>query len=827
MSLILRAQVAAAAHDIVPAWPLDSFIAVNPLAGRESYPFETETTAEAATTRPGSAYLADYQRGRITRDDIDAALLERIPQLADRRLRIGTAAVSAVRVAELDMRLVAAAPAPEPVAVAELTWLDEYLAVWVAGYLCPDPAWPMPHHADGFYRAWRTLACLDPSLPRTVRRTLTTLSPEPDAALAHALQCLGIAAADVPRALRTALGHLPGWVGHIKWRAEKVGDIDLTSYLAVRFTVQVALGITPAADQTTQTAQPDHTTLTSAPFWLRAERVAQALTAARPSREDVAAVARVLSTHPITDQRYTWQKAYELNYRTALIGALRSTVETRDGRNVQLVMCIDPRSEGLRRHLEESSSVETFGFAGFFGVPIRFARYQARGAIDSLPALLSARHHITEIPVDHEQAHRVVAAGKFRDALRHAVHTADSTAATPFAFAETAGWFYGGISILRTLTPRIHARIVRALSLSSRDLRSDVTIADAFTLDERATLAETALRMMGLAQFAPLVVLAGHGSESENNLYQSALDCGACGGNPGHANARAAAAIFNDPEVRLLLADRGLPIPFDTFFVAAEHNTVSDMVTVLDRHLIPDSHTSSADRFEQLQRTAADKLVTERARQLPGASPRHSPARLRGRAHDWAEVYPELGLAGNATMIIGPRDMTRNVDLGRRVFLHSYRTELDPTGAALETIMTAPLVVAQWINHQYYFTALNPDTLGAGTKTIHNAIGTLGVISGHSGDLRRGLPWQSVGLGTELFHEPMRLTVVVEAPLARIGEIISRNQVLRDLFDNDWITLTARDHPTALWHRYTAYGFTATATATPAATATPMEGPHP
>ena len=816
MSLILRAQVAAAGHDIVPAWPLDSFIAVNPLADRESRPFESETTAGAETTRPASAYLADFQRGRITLDDIEAALLERIPQLTDRRLRIGTAAVSAVRVAELDMRLVAGEPAPEPGALAQLTWLDEYLAVWVAGYLCPDPAWPMPHHADGFYRAWRTLARLDPSLPRKVRRTLVTLSPEPDAALAHALQRLGITAADVPGALRTALGHLPGWVGHIKWRAEKVGDIDLTSYLAVRFTVQAALGITPAADQMAQT---EHATLTSAAFWLRAERVAQALTAARPSREDIAAVARVLSTHPISDQRHTWQKAYELNYRTALIRALHSTVETRDGRDVQVVMCIDPRSEGLRRHLEESPAVETFGFAGFFGVPIRFARYQARGAINSLPALLSARHHITEIPVDNEHAHRVVAAGKFQDALRRAVHTADSTAATPFAFAETAGWFYGAASILRTFTPRIHERIVRAFALSPRNLLSTVTIADAFTLDERATLAETALRMMGLAQFAPLVVLAGHGSESENNLYQSALDCGACGGNPGHANARAAAAIFNDPAVRLLLVDRGLPIPVDTFFVAAEHNTVSDLITVLDRHLIPDSHTSSADRFEQLQRTAADKLVTERARNLPGASPRHSPARLRGRAHDWAEVYPELGLAGNAAMIIGPRDLTRNVDLGRRVFLHSYRTEMDPTGAALETIMTAPLVVAQWINHQYYFSAVNPDTLGAGTKTIHNAIGTLGVISGRSGDLRRGLPWQSVGLGRELFHEPMRLTVVVEAPLARIGEIISRNQVLRDLFDNDWITLTAREHSAALWHRYTAYGFTASATATP------IEGP--
>ena len=67
-------------------------------------------------------------------------------------------------------------------------------------------------------------------------------------------------------------------------------------------------------------------------------------------------------------------------------------------------------------------------------------------------------------------------------------------------------------------------------------------------------------------------------------------------------------------------------------------------------------------------------------------------------------------------LLIGPRTLTRGIDLGRRVFLHSYDTSLDPDGTALETIITAPLVVAQWINHQYYFSALNPDILGAGSK---------------------------------------------------------------------------------------------------------------
>jgi uncharacterized protein YbcC (UPF0753/DUF2309 family) len=189
--------------------------------------------------------------------------------------------------------------------------------------------------------------------------------------------------------------------------------------------------------------------------------------------------------------------------------------------------------------------------------------------------------------------------------------------------------------------------------------------------------------------------------------------------------------------------------------------------------------------------------------------------RLRARADDWAEVYPELGLAGNAAMIIGPREMTRNVDLQRRVFLHSYRPHLDPDGSALESIMTAPLIVAQWINHQYYFSTVDPDRWGAGTKTIHNVIGTIGVLSGQVGDLRQGLPLQSVRFGSQLLHEPMRLIVIIQAPLERIGTIVSRNQNLRHLFDNHWITLTARDDDHSPWYRYATYGWTPITSPTP------------
>jgi uncharacterized protein YbcC (UPF0753/DUF2309 family) len=525
------------------------------------------------------------------------------------------------------------------------------------------------------------------------------------------------------------------------------------------------------------------------------------------TNHDVAVVVRVLATHATREHPYTWQKAYELHYRNSLIISLAHGTAGLENSEIQVVMCIDPRSEGMRRHLESDPSIETIGFAGFFGVPIRFSQYQARGAINSLPALLEPRHHVTERPLRPERIHKNIRSRRLQDAVRSALHSADTNATSPFALAEIAGWFYGVASIIRTFAPALTGRLNALARNQVPTLESEVAIADAFTLDERASMAETAIRMMGLTYFAPLIIITGHTSESANNLYQSALDCGACGGNPGAANARAAVALFNNPQVRLILERRGIVIPEHCVFVAAEHNTVTDAIAILDRALLPESHRNRVHTFGAIQRRAADQLLTERAHDLPGSRAQSNAASIRRRAHDWSEVYPELGLAGNAAMIIGPREITRGIDLKRRVFLHSYRPELDDGDSALETILTAPMVVAQWINHQYYFSTLNPETLGAGTKTIHNAIGVTGVLSGHEGDLRRGLPWQSVGVGAHSFHEPMRLAVLVQAPLASVGQIISRNQVLRDLLDNDWITLTAREDSDAPWYRHTAVGW--------------------
>ncbi|MBG6214806.1 uncharacterized protein YbcC (UPF0753/DUF2309 family) [Cryobacterium sp. CAN_C3] len=794
MRLEIRAAVARATRTVIPLWPLSSFIAVNPLGGHESENFD-----RAAATRPRDAFLADYEAGRITDTDLIASVLHRVPELAGAGNvaignRVWTAAdLVAAELVHADHQGMPPSPIPAPDLV------DEVVSKWIAAYLDPHPLWEMPGRDQGLWTAWTAMACYDPHLPKAARRRLRDLPRTPDEGLAQALARLGVHGNETDVVLQLEAQKLPGWLAHIKWRAAHVGDIDVTTYLAIRTTLRWALGLPlqrPVAVPTTE----------SATVWERTSVLIPMLSEDPASSDTPARVARILGLHPPQLHAVTWQSAYEEHYRRQLVIALRTTDTNISNPSVQVVMCIDPRSEGMRRHLEVDPKIETFGFAGFFGVPIRFTGYQARGSIDALPALLAAHHSVTETTNNLQHARRRASALRVRDAFAAGMHASETVPAAPFALAETLGWFFGAATLLRTLWPRTTRAFERFRHQTTVAIATEVTIAHAFTLDERAALAETGIRMMGLDRFAALIIFAGHGSTSTNNLYQSALDCGACGGNPGAANARAAAAIFNDPEVRRILNTRGLPIPESTFFVAAEHNTVSDRIDILDHHLIPDSHTTVVADFLETQKTAADRLVTERATQLPGAT-RHSLTRLRQRAHDWAEVYPELGLAGNAAMIIGPREMTRGVNLQRRVFLHSYRPECDPDGSALETIMTAPLVVAQWINHQYYFSTIDQDRWGAGSKTIHNAIGTIGVLSGHAGDLKQGLPFQSVAIGNRDLHDPMRLSVLIQAPLDRIGTIISRNQVLRHLFDNQWITLTARSDQNSPWYRFGTYGW--------------------
>ena len=328
-----------------------------------------------------------------------------------------------------------------------------------------------------------------------------------------------------------------------------------------------------------------------------------------------------------------------------------------------------------------------------------------------------------------------------------------------------------------------------------------------FTLEEQTLTVDTALRMMGLTKnFARLVLFCSHGSTSDNNPYESALDCGACGGNEGKPNARVLAMMANNPQVRTRVAKNGIEIPPDTHFISGQMDTTTDVVQLFDLEDVPPTHRADLARLQEDLQEAAELTSQERCARLPDvAHPlpvSKATAHVRTRSTDWSQVRPEWGLSGNTAFIIARREVTKGLDLGGRVFLHSYDYREDPTNRLLEVLLTAPQVVAQWINMEHYFSTTDNEVYGSGSKVYHNVVGRLGIMSGPWSDLRLGLARQTVMNGEVPYHEPMRLLTIIEAPRERIDKLISRHEVLQHYYHNEWVHLVALDPEDGVWYRY-------------------------
>ncbi len=821
----LRSDITLAARAVPTHYPLETFIAVNPLAGFEALPFEQ------ALRRAGDLYgtrgtLAEqrfremYQAGRITDADLDRALARRYPNLlAGPAVAFGDREVTPAELLRGDLLHGTGTPQPlrryrshaERVAPEIAATVDAQAAKWCAAYF-GAAAWSMPGREAGFYAAWRGLAPADPTLSRRIRARLRSVPERADDALLQALSSLAVDESARATYLQAHLTRLPGWAAHIQWYASRDAGIDLLGYLAMRLSYEVAL-LPADADL----GAPEPVWPASIPSARqRATHLAQTWGVGEVSESGMAAAARVLAALPVTAREMLWQNAFEGHYRDGLLGALSATDRPRATRppHTQVVACIDTRSEGLRRHLETLDGYQTFGFAGFFAVAIRFTDLLDGESCDLCPVLIEPSHDIRETPAPDAEsaAARRVAGVTGLAGAEAAFHAAKEALAAPFTLAEAAGWAAAPLAAAKTLTPAVSGKLRHRLrDLVAPAAPTELSVEN-LSLQERALFAQVALTTMGLTgEFGRLVVLCGHGSTTENNPYQASLDCGACGGQAGGPNARTAAAILNQAEVRAELRLAGIDIPDQTFFLAGQHDTATDRVTLLDTHLVPAGHRDQLTTLEADLARAGAALAAERSALLPGAPREMSDGRaarhVAGRSLDWAQVYPEWGLAGNAAFLVAPREVSRGIDLQRRVFLHSYSAEVDPDGSALETILTAPLVVAQWINCQYYFSTVAPEVFGAGTKTIHNVVGGAGVIAGHEGDLRLGLPWQSVAIGDRLVHEPMRLLAVVQAPLAQIDMVVDRNPILQRLFGNGWVCVAARESAEHQWQRWTPSGW--------------------
>jgi uncharacterized protein YbcC (UPF0753/DUF2309 family) len=417
----------------------------------------------------------------------------------------------------------------------------------------------------------------------------------------------------------------------------------------------------------------------------------------------------------------------------------------------------------------------------------------------SCPPIVSSNYKVVEIPQKgnleklskYKRKNEVL---KFR---KYFLKRMKNMLPSAFGYVEGSGAQYGISLLLRTLLPGYFHRLngkntsthenICEPEIDTANSKEDLIVGNA--LSEKTALVKSAFDLTGLKHFAPLVFFVGHGSHSTNNPFGSSLDCGACAASPGRHNARMLAKLANLPEVRKALEDNfDLKIPAETFFIGAEHNTTTDEIVMFDSE-VPDSH------HDPLQKVKMDLFKAQRtATQERLGVVKDSVAIARKKALDWAETRPEWGLAKNAGFIIAPRALTKNRNLDGQCFLHSYNWEMDKNGSALEGILQGPMVVTQWINNHYYFSMVDTEKFGGGSKITQNVTGKFGVVQGNGGDLKMGLPLQSVKESDEkMYHRPLRLSVFIQAPVAWIEEILLRNENLKSLFDNEWIYLLVMD----------------------------------
>lgn len=790
-----------------------------------------------------------------------------------------------------------------------------------------------------------------------IRRVLA-VDDTPEGVIHHVMGELGIPEDDWGEAFTGELARLPGWAGFIRWRSSarhyhwaQLHPADLVDYLAMRLTLAAALlyehgartglpaslpalaefvereperawlsrefhggRVLPAHAREVERALARPRTLPRVlPAYLTARRRHEAeYWAARlnrlASRAGQLQALRALDGESLLGlcqrlarfeeaEGFLWLTAHEAHHQAGLLAGLRrEPASPRERRPfAQLMFCIDVRSERIRRHLERVGDFQTFGIAGFFGVPLAFIGLTKGSEMHLCPVVVTPRNLVLELPLARQPRDEAL-----MSVLEQVIHDLKSSVLSPFVTVEAIGLLFGLDLFGKTLAPLAYGRwrgrlfpqapdsrllldkltreqadsvirslqralIVRALERELRIARehiTDDTVRElretalgqrsgptalsrilgvdpavetqfierlqrdyrinpgyariqlerlgriGFTLDEQAHFVAQALRSVGLTSgLSRFVLLVGHGSTSDNNPYESALDCGACGGNHGLVNARVLAQMANKPAVRARLREAGITIADDAWFVPALHDTTTDELTLHDLELLPPAHLVYLDRLVKGLQAASRLCAQERMPSLVPAAPRLDPEqawRLAQRqAADWSQVRPEWGLAGNAAFIIGRRELTRELDLAGRAFLHSYDWREDPRGRLLENILAGPLVVGQWINMEHYFSTVDNARYGSGSKVYHNVAGRFGVITGNLSDLRTGLPAQTVLREGRPWHEPLRLLTVIEAPFGHVRRALEAVAAVRHLVHNGWLRLAVLDPETGHTHVFT------------------------
>ena len=757
---------------IPPLWPLTHSVAVNPFLGQSHLPFDAAATILArisgnSLTLSRTWYLDKIRSGHITDDDLKAAMQDPAhvgSTVTQAELKSDASAFKATE----HERVTLASLAADHSGLCWNSFIEDRFGTWASAYFDEGQTlWPMTS-GKGAWSSWLSWAQHDLTPEvfglKNFAKLVQTLPDDPDLLICQASDRLQIPSALLSDYFQQLLLGLGGWsqlARYRLWQAELDGSSDQTlrDLLAIRLVWDLAL-----FDQ--------YKTQVGGKWSAIWEADGDSETLPEGLREDL-----------------VLHSAFEHSKIRRLDQVLRSPARRKRETEtlVQAVFCIDVRSEVFRRSLERiSGRVETRGFAGFFGIPLQLAGFASDIQESRLPVLLKPGVRASALSPegardDQSERYRARALrawGRFRMA-----------AVSSFAFVESSGPIYAW---------RL-AKDGMAGSTKRPAKNHPLQLDPAIDTASRINLAKSILTAMSMTDdFAPIVLLVGHGAKVTNNPHASALDCGACGGHAGDVNARLLAQLLNDPVVRSGLVEHDILIPDETHFIGALHTTTTDEVKIFDDTMDPVQHNTVA-LLKAWLADAGQLARRERSKRLPRAS------RGRGiitRSRDWAEIRPEWGLANCGAFIAAPRERSRDRNLSGTAFLHEYDWQKDPDFATLELILTAPVVVASWISLQYFGSVVAPDLFGSGNKLLHNVVGGIGVLEGNGGQLRTGLPHQSVHDGDKYVHEPTRLVVCIEAPREAIVDVLKKHENVRNLFDNGWLRLFALDDSGGLSSEY-------------------------
>jgi len=778
-------------HKIAPLWSLENYVAVNPFWGFKQETFENTSAyfrkiSDQRLTMDNSFYLEAYEKGIIIKDDIEQVIKENNGfESAETLIEMAKSSVKTENSIQLIHEIIAQKTNTDwtKFIINRVTnWASSYYdkssTIWKTNNptIFPLDSWKLEAQHDltptimGIKQYKETISLL---------RELNAVET-----IAYFQQEFNLNDEALENYLHAICLKVNGWSSYIRgidWDDNLYNESnqELNDLMAILLTWEFAL----------------YQTFKNQIIWSQIDL-----------NSDFS-YSNIIESNPSHEIKIILQNAYDKANQRITIEKINNNQTTSKAEVIQpdfqAVFCIDVRSEVYRRNLEiQSEKIKTHGYAGFFGLAVKYQPIAHTEKQNLCPVLLPSGKTITE-NIENDTLFKK-AHGRRTNTLQleKVWKSFKYGAISCFSFVSPLGLTF----LPKILSDAFH--LTRPINrpenrgLSHKQIKS-LKLEHNFTFQEQIDLALGNLRNMGITEnFGEIILITGHGSNTTNNPHATGLDCGACGGHTGEVNAKILANILNNKEVRTVLIRKGVSIPDTTVFIAALHDTTTDEITLYPDEYIKHSKKEKISELKTYLDKASLSSRIERLERMDNSTKKLDEQSVFQRSRDWSQTRPELGLAGCNAFIVAPREVSKNSNLGGKSFLHDYNWEKDRGFKTLELIITAPMVVTNWINLQYYASTVDPIKAGAGNKVLHNVVGGFGVLEGFSGDLKVGLPIQSIHDGKEYQHLPQRLNVMIAAPLSAINEILEKHEHIKQLVENEWIFLFAIDEDGKVRYKY-------------------------